>query len=170
MILRSMLVAAVALAAALPARAASIAGPHVSVASVNDLTVPDHVFDEAGDADHAVDAAMANAARDHKLILVDLGADWCADCRILSAVMALPEVSMFLNAHYETAIVDVGRMNKNLQVPARFGIVDKLEAVPAILIVTPDGTLANRGHIEALVDARTMTPQGISDWLASWAR
>jgi hypothetical protein len=66
--------------------------------------------------------------------------------------------------------VDIGRENKNLQVPARFG-VDLKGGVPTVLVIEPDGkTLVDAGHIAALEDARSMTPQGVADWLAQWAK
>jgi thiol-disulfide isomerase/thioredoxin len=170
MFLRPMFVVTAALLATSVAGAATTPAPRVSVQSINDLTVPDHPYDETADADRAVDAALARAARDHKRVLIDLGGNWCADCRILAGIMDLPEVAAFLNAHYEIVSVDVGRFNKNLQIPARYGITQRLEGVPSVLIVTPDGKLVDRDHIAALADARSMTPQAIADWLASWAR
>jgi hypothetical protein len=155
--------------AATPLSAATITAPHVSVGSINDLVVPERPYDENADAGRAVDAAFARAAHDHKRVLIDLGGNWCADCRILAGVMALPEVDAFVRAHYEVVTVDVGRFNRNLQIPARFGITKRLEGVPSVLIASPDGTLIDQGHIAALADARSMTPQSIADWLAAWA-
>lgn len=163
-------VAALTILAAMAGNAFAAAAPRVSIASIDSLQVPDHPYDEGADADRAVDDALARAARDQKLVLIDLGGNWCPDCRILAGVMALPEVSKFVHAHYDVVSVDVGRFDKNLQIPARFGITDRLEGVPSVLIVTPDGKLVDRGHVAALADARTMTPQAIADWLASWAR
>ncbi len=65
--------------------------------------------------------------------------------------------------------VDVGRFNRNLQIPARYGITQRLEGVPAILVVTTDGKLVNPGRVSAIQDARHMTPQALADWLAQWA-
>jgi thiol-disulfide isomerase/thioredoxin len=155
------------LLAALPACAAT--APRVSVASLSDIAVPDRPFDENADADVTVAKAFVRARAEHKRVLIDLGGNWCADCRILAGIMALPEVQRFLNSHYVVVVVDVGRFNRNLQIPARFGITERLEGVPSVLIATPDGTLVDRGHIAALDDARSMTPQAIADWLAQWA-
>ncbi len=67
--------------------------------------------------------------------------------------------------------MDVGRFDKNLQIPARYGITKRLEGVPSLLIVDP-GTdvLVDKGHVSALEDARSMTPQALADWLAKWTR
>ena len=153
--------------AAAPALAAN--APRVSVTSLSDISVPDRPYDESADANAAVANAFARAKAEHKRVLIDLGGNWCADCRILAGVMALPEVQRFVDAHYVVVSVDVGRFNRNLQIPARFGITQRLEGVPSVLIATPDGTLVDSGHVAALADARSMTPQAIADWLAQWA-
>jgi len=159
-------VAAIALTAA-PAGAAT--APRVGISSLSQLEVPDAPFDSAADADADVDAAVTRARRSHKRVLIDLGGNWCADCRILAGLMERPEMRAFLSAHYEIVSVDVGRFNRNLQIPARYGITSRLEGVPAILVVTPDGRLVNGGHISAIQDARHFTPQALADWLAQWA-
>lgn len=143
--------------------------PQVSIGQLSDLSVPDAPYDESADANQAVTSAFARAKAEHKRVLIDLGGNWCGDCRVLSGVMALPEMRRFLDAHYVVVYVDVGRFNKNLQIPARFGITQRLEGVPSVLIVDPNGKLIDAGHIEALADARSMTPQAIADWLAQWA-
>jgi hypothetical protein len=88
---------------------------------------------------------------------------------VLSGTVELPEVRAFVEAHYAVAMIDVGRFDKNLQIPARYGITKRLEGVPALLIVDPrTDRLLDGGHIAALADARHMTPQALADWLAQW--
>ena len=154
------------LAFAAPAAAAT--APHVSIASLKELTVPDAPYDEKANADAQVDAAIARAKKNGKRVMIDLGGNWCADCRIMAGLMELPEMERFLNAHYEIVSVDVGRFNRNLQIPARYGITQRLEGVPAFLVVTTDGKLVNAGRVSAIQDARHMTPQALADWLAQW--
>jgi thiol:disulfide interchange protein len=170
MIVRTLfVVGALAMLASMPA-SAGVTAPRVSVATIAALpSVPEHPYDENADVNHAVDAAFATARNEHKRVLIDLGGNWCADCRILAGIMELPDVRAFIAAHFVVVSVDVGRFNKNLQIPARFGITERLAGVPSVLIATPDGTLVDQGHVAALADARSMTPQAIVDWLASWA-
>jgi hypothetical protein len=66
--------------------------------------------------------------------------------------------------------VDVGRFNRNLQIPARFGLTKRLAGVPTLLIATPDGKLLNPDDVFAVADARSMTPQAIADYLAKYAK
>lgn len=162
--------ACAALTIALIASASAATAPRVSITSLKELTVPEAPYDTTANADAQVDAASARAKKGGKEVLIDLGGNWCADCRIMAGLMELPEMQSFLKAHYETVSVDVGRFNKNLQIPARYGITTRLEGVPAFLIATPDGKLLNPGNVSAIQDARHMTPQALADWLAQWAK
>jgi thiol:disulfide interchange protein len=155
---------------AAPTAASTASAPRVSIARLSELTVPDRPYDESANADAAVSGAFARARAEHKLVLIDLGGNWCGDCRVLAGLMELPEMHRFLDEHYVTVSVDVGRFNRNLQIPAHFGITQRLEGVPSILVAEPEGRLVNADHIAALADARSMTPQAIADWFAQWAR
>lgn len=126
-------------------------------------------YDDRVDADAALAATIARAKASGKRVLIDLGGNWCTDCRILAAVMELPELKAFVAAHYEVVEIDVGRMNKNMQIPARYGIT-KLDGVPTVLIAETDGTLINATNSADLADARSMNPQGIANWLARFAK
>jgi thiol-disulfide isomerase/thioredoxin len=146
--------------------------PHAPRLSVREMAqLPLRVtapYDEKADANAAVAAAFARARVSRKRVLIDLGGNWCGDCIVLANIMQLPQMKPWLAAHYEIVAVDVGRFDRNLQIPARFGIGKRLEGVPAVLIATPDGKLVNAGHVTALADARSMTPQAVADWLAQW--
>ena len=128
-------------------------------------------YDERANATAAVDRARARAKAARKLLLIDLGGNWCLDCRILAGTMELPELRAWIARHYEVVTVDVGRFDKNLQVPAHYGFTKRLEGVPSLLIVDPrSDRLLNAGRTAALSDARSMTPQALADWLAQWVK
>ena len=166
---RLALVGLLAASLALPA-SANAPAPHMTIKSFNELRQPLPLpYDEGANADQAVAAAMARAKNGGKLLLIDLGGNWCADCRLLAGTMDTQPLKSWLSGHYEVVTVDVGRFDKNLQVPRRFGVKGGLKGVPAILVVDPSTEkLINAGHITALADARSMTPQSLANWLARW--
>ncbi len=155
-----------------PAAAAPAAAPKVGIDSFAQLQTPlPYPYDEAADADAQVAKARARAKASGKLLLIDLGGNWCGDCRILTATMERPELKAFVERHYQVVLVDVGRFDKNLQIPARYGITERLAGVPALLVVDPKtDKLLDGGHVSALEDARHLTPQALADWLAQWTR
>jgi hypothetical protein len=67
-------------------------------------------------------------------------------------------------------MVDVGRFDRNLQVPARFGFKTRLKGVPMLLIATPDGKLVNRDDVFATTSASSMMPTALADYLAKYAK
>ncbi len=165
--------ACVVLAALMMAGSAYAApAPKVHIATLAELPTPlPYPYEETANADEAIAAAKAKAQASDRLLLIDLGGNWCADCRILAGVMDLPEVKAFLDEHYVEVTVDVGRFNRNLQVAAHYGITKRLEGVPSVLIVDPKtDRLINEAHVSALADARSMTPQALADWLAQWTK
>lgn len=154
---------------AMPALAAP--APRLAAQTFEQLSKPLPLpYDEKADAETAVNAALARARANGKLLLIDLGGNWCPDCRILAGTMELPPLKAFLRRHYELVMVDIGRYDRNMQIAARYGIA-RPEGVPALLVVDP-GTnrLLNPGRTSALADARSMTPQALADWLAGWTR
>ena len=156
--------------ALLAGSAGAAPAPRMGITSFAQLKTPlPYPYDEKADASAAVATAKARARDHHKLLLIDLGGNWCPDCRILAGTMEQPELRAFVDAHYEVVTVDVGRFDKNLQIPAHYGIVRRLEGVPSVLVVDPaTDRLIDAGHISALSDARHMSPQALADWLARW--
>jgi thiol-disulfide isomerase/thioredoxin len=162
---------AIALTAVLLAGTAQAAtAPQVSISSFAQLKTPlPFPYDEAANADAAVAKAKAQARVEHKLLIIDLGGNWCGDCRVLAGTMDQPDLKAFVDKHYVVVTVNVGRFDTNLQIPARYGITKRLEGVPSLLVVDPKtDKLLDEGHTAALADARHMTPQALADWLAQW--
>ena len=163
----------IALVLAFAGTAAAAPPPKVSIASYAQLKTPlPYPYDEKADASAAVDRALARAKASGKRVLIKMGGNWCGDCRILQATMDLPEMKTFLDRNFEMVSVDVGHMDKNLQVPARYGVTSKLEGVPAIFVVDPrtGQQLVSKAQIADLADARHMAPQDLANWLAKYTK
>jgi thiol-disulfide isomerase/thioredoxin len=159
-----------ALLIAAPASAFAAKPPTVALKSLADLPTPlPYPYDEKADAEADVAAALKRAKKAHKLTLIDFGGNWCPDCRIFASLIEQPDLKKWVDKHYEVVTVNVGRYDKNMQIPARYG-VDKLKGVPSFLVVDGNGKLVNDGAFFALTDARHMTPQSIADWLAQWPK
>ena len=155
-----------------PPVAAKAPAPRMTIKSFEQLHQPLPLpYREQANADREVASALTRARQSGKRLLIDLGGNWCLDCRLLAGTMEEQPLKAWIARHYETVTVDVGRFDKNLQIPRRYGITKRLEGVPAILIVDPrTNKLVNAGHVTALADARSMSPQSLADWLARWVR
>lgn len=168
-----LLAASAVLAAALAAPAFAVSPPKVSISSYDQLKTPlPYPYDEKADASAALDRALVRAKTSGKRVLIDMGGNWCPDCRILATTMELPEVKAFVDRYFVVVKVDVGRFDKNLQVPARYGVTERLAGVPAIMVVDPKSgrELVGKAAVAELADARHMAPQALADWLAKYAK
>jgi len=152
--------------------AAALTPPRAGIASFAELKTPlPYPYDEAANADADMAKARARARAHHKRLLIDLGGNWCGDCRVLAATMELPALRAFIAKHYEVVTVDVGRFDRNLQAPARYGFTRRLKGVPTLLVVDPEtDTLLNRDDVFALSSAGDMSPQALADWFGRWAK
>ncbi len=168
--LKTALVLTAALAVAAPAFA--VPPPKTGIASFAELKTPlPYPYDQDANADAAVAKARAKAKRDGKLLLIDLGGNWCGDCRVLAGTLELPSVKAFMDRHYTLVTVDVGRFERNLQIPAHYGFHTRLKGVPTLLVVDPrTDRLLNRNDVFALSSAGDMSPQALADWLARWPK
>ncbi len=119
---RSMIVPALAALAMVSTAAAPVSAPRVGIASFEALAKPLPLPYHAGDAKAAIAAARVRAAKAHKRVLIDLGGNWCLDCRLLAGVMETPQMRPFVARHFEVVTVDVGRFDQNMDIPASYGI------------------------------------------------
>ena len=142
--------------------------PKLRISDSKQLPTPlPYPYDEKANAMSQVDAAFARARASGKRVLIDFGGNWCPDCRILSGVMELPEVKPFVAAHFEVVAVDVGRFDRNMDVPQRFKA--KVTGVPWLVIARPDGTVLHSSY-EVTDNGNASKPQAMVNWLGKWAR
>jgi len=165
----AMLFAATALVG-LSSAASAAPAPKMPFNTMAELPIVEkHVYDEDANADKVVDDALARAKKNKKLLLIDLGGNWCPDCIILHNLMEVPEMKKFVDTHYEVALVDVGRFDKNAQIGARYGYNTRLKGVPTVLVVDPStNKVINGDRVFALSTARSQSPQDLADYLAHW--
>lgn len=150
--------------AALPALAVGLPTPTGLPAQ---QPVPDaHPYVIGADAKAQVAAAFAAAKSSGKAVLIDFGANWCPDCRMLNGVLQMPQVKPWKDSRFETVMVNVDHFNVNMDIAAQYGV--HVKQIPTVLVLTPDGKLLNPDGTLTLGNARTMSPQADIDLIASW--
>ncbi len=113
-------------------------------------------------------AALAAARADHQEVLLDFGADWCLDCRVLQHLFRSPQVRPLLTRDYRVVAVDVGRDNLNLGFTGRY--VPHLVTIPAVVVLTAAGKVLVSSGDGAFGRARSMTTGQLRAFLERWAR
>jgi CubicO group peptidase (beta-lactamase class C family) len=125
-------------------------------------------FDEKADARAEADAALARARADGRPALMILGGNWCHDSRALAARLAEEPLAAFIADNFHPVFVDVGRRDRNLWLPRRFGL-GPLAGTPTILIVAADGALLNREDVFGLTTADALPAKAVADYFRRYA-
>lgn len=118
------------------------------------------VYNEQADARAELNIALGQAAKTGKNVLVVFGANWCPDCRSLSAKMSEGDLATHVNKRFVVLKVDVGRYTKNLDLAEQMGVPLK-KGIPAVAVLKNDGTVASATGAGELADARGMGPDAV---------
>ncbi len=125
------------------------------------------LYPASANAKAEIAEAVHRATGAHKRVLVVFGGNWCYDCHVLEEAFRSPEISPTVEKSFEVVHVDIGQMDKNLDIAKQYGVpLDR--GVPAIAVLESDGKLLfsqKRGEFEA---ARSMAPEDILDFLNKW--
>jgi thioredoxin 1 len=125
------------------------------------------VYDESADARKEIAAAVKEASRGGKRIVLVFGANWCKDCRALDAQMHQPELASLIEKSFVVVKVDVGRMDKNVDVAQKYGVpVDN--GIPALAVLDSKGKLLYAQDRGQFADARHMSPESIRAFFEQW--
>jgi thioredoxin-related protein len=125
------------------------------------------IYDPSVNATEEIAEAVRTAEKEHKRVLLVFGGNWCFDCHVLDEAFHSPEIAPTLNKSFVVAHIDIGEMNKNLDVAEKYQIPLK-RGVPAIAVLGSDGKLLfsqKQGEFEA---ARSMAPEDILAFLNKW--
>lgn len=164
--MRKTLIAFAAIGAILTAPlalAGTTAAPKVSETSANPIAAP---YPDSSLAPVQVKEAFATAKKTGRKVLLDFGANWCPDCRMLAGVFALPDAQGWLESQFVIVPVNVDRFTSNMDIALKYGV--QVKSIPTVIIVTPDGRPLNGDASLTLGHARSMPPQVTLDLISSW--
>jgi thioredoxin 1 len=126
-----------------------------------------HIYDESADAHAEVRAAIAQAEREHKRVILDFGGNWCGDCQVLDIYFHQQPNADLLAQNFVLVDIDIGRMDKNVDIAQRYN-VPLQKGVPALAVLDTNGRLLysqTNGEFEKM---RHMDPSSVTDFLEHW--
>lgn len=121
----------------------------------------------AGDAHAEIAAAVQASKRDGKHVILDFGADWCPDCRVLDVVLKDPQVQPFVDANFRVVRIDVGRRDKNGDLAERYKATSG-EWIPALVALDASGTVIGGTSTDLRFTRRTTAAELVA-LLQRWA-
>jgi protein disulfide-isomerase len=124
-------------------------------------------YDEKADAHQQIAAAIAEASKAQKNVILVFGANWCGDCRALNEQMHKDELAALIATNYEVVKVDVGRFNKNQDIGAKYHVPLR-RGIPALAVLDPGGNLLYAMDQGQFSNARSMSYENIRDFFVKW--
>jgi protein disulfide-isomerase len=124
-------------------------------------------YDEKADAHQQIAAAIAEASKTHKNVILVFGANWCGDCRALNEQMHKDELAALVAENYEVVKIDVGQFNKNRDIGEKYHVPLK-HGIPALAVLDPGGDLLYAMDQGQFSNARSMSYESIRDFFIRW--
>ena len=125
------------------------------------------IYPDPAEAHADIAAAIKQAARTHKRVLLDFGGNWCGDCQVLDIYFHNERNAPLLNASFELVHVNVGEYDANLDLAKKYGIPLQ-KGVPAIAVLSDTGKLLYSQQGGEFEKMARMEPEDVTKFLARW--
>lgn len=125
------------------------------------------LFPANADAKADIKAALSQAAKQKKRVLVEFGALWCYDCHVLDHAFRSTEIAPLVDANFVVVHVDVGRYDKNMDLAKKYEVPLE-KGVPALAVLANNGKLLFSQKSGEFEGARRMTVEDVTTFLNKW--
>lgn len=128
------------------------------------------IYDVEADAGAQIEAALARAKKDNKRVLLQFGGNWCGWCYKLHDVFQNNrEIATLLRNDYESVMVDIGRLDKNMNIADRYGAALGAHGVPFLTVLDADGRVLTNQDTGELENGPAHDVEQVKAFLHKWA-
>ena len=125
------------------------------------------IYSETADAKAEIGAAISAAAREHKHVILDFGANWCGDCQLLNIYFHDPSNAGVLQANYILVDVNIGKFDKNLDIAKKYD-VPLNKGVPALVVLDGQGHVLTAQRSGEFENMRKLDTSAVMAFLEKW--
>jgi thiol:disulfide interchange protein len=129
--------------------------------------VKKHLYPADADPMNDITVALEQARHEHKRVILDFGGDWCGDCQVLDIYFHQSPNLELVENNFLIVHVDIGHMDKNLDVAEKYGIPLK-KGVPALAVLDAKGNTLYSQDTGEFEDMRYMQSTSVTDFLNRW--
>lgn len=128
-----------------------------------------HIYNPAADAKADIAAAVKQAAKLHKNVLLQIGGNWCSWCiRFNEQVTTDTTLDKYLNDNYVVLHVNYSKENQNEDVLANLGYPQRF-GFPVFIVLDSKGIRLNTQNSEYLEEGKGYNRDKILDFFKSWS-
>ena len=133
--------------------------------SFNGWVITDYKpYDENANAGEQISDALEKAKLKNKYVLLQMGGNWCPDCRTLGEYFSRPEIKTWLDERVFLVSVDVGEWDRNLDIVEEYENPIS-EGIPALVLLNSNNEVMFATLAGELASARSMSKNDLIDWL-----
>ena len=125
-----------------------------------------HIYPAIEAADADIHAALVEAHKTHKRVILDFGGDWCGDCQVLNIYFHQSPNAELLEKNFVLVDVNIGRMDANLEIAHKYG-VPVTKGVPALSVLDDHGKVLY-AQTNEFADMRHMQATSVTEFLNKW--
>ena len=124
-------------------------------------------FDPARDADQDIRAAVAEARRTHRRIILDVGGEWCGWCHTLDRYFVdHPDLKALRDKAYVWVKVNYSPENRNATVLSRY---PQINGYPHLFVLDQDGALLHSQDTSLLEEGPSYNDDKMMAFLTKFA-
>ncbi len=129
--------------------------------------VKKHIYSETADPTADIAAAVKQATRENKRIILDFGGDWCGDCQVLDIYFHQAPNDELLAKYFIVVHVEIGHMDHNVDVAKKYQVpIEK--GVPALAVLDSHGKLLFSQQNKEFEAMRRMESSSVTEFLNKW--
>jgi thioredoxin 1 len=125
------------------------------------------LYPDIAQAKQDIAAALAQAGKENKRVLLDFGGNWCGDCQVLNIYVRAPANRALLDRNYVLVPVNVGHLDQNLDLATKYG-VPLVKGVPALAVLDSKGELLYSQHNAEFESMGRVDPGAVTAFLLQW--
>ena len=144
-----------------------LAGIVLGMGSLAATALAADIYPATPDAKPEIREALAKAKAEHKRVILDFGGNWCTDCHVLDIYFHQAPNDKLLNDNFVLVDVNIGRYDMNTDVAEKYGVPLK-KGVPALAVLSPDGSVVRAQAAGEFENMRTMDPSSVTEFLTAW--
>jgi thiol:disulfide interchange protein len=129
--------------------------------------VKKHIYSETANPRADIAAALQQARREHKRVLLDFGGDWCGDCQVLDIYFHQSPNEELLAKHFVVVHIFIGHLDLNVDLAAKYG-VPLNKGVPALAVLDAHGAVLYSQKTGEFENMRNMEAQSVTAFLNRW--
>jgi len=125
-----------------------------------------HIYPTVDAAQADIHAALVEARRTHKRVLLDFGGDWCPDCQVLNIYFHQNPNAELLEKNFILVDVNIGHEDANLEIASKYGVAMP-HGVPALVVLDDNGKVLYSQNKE-FSNMRNMQATSVTEFLNKW--